>query len=95
MKEEKQSTFEEAYERLEIILAKMNQEQVSLDTALALYEEADTLIASCQKRLNEAEQKIEVLLKKRDGGLVMDEKQVPQTQPFVTQNQSTLNEIHG
>lgn len=75
-------TFEEAYERLEQILEKMNSEQVSLDDALAHYEEADKLILSCQKKLNEAEQKIEVLLKNREGSL--------ETKPFAPEPQSTL-----
>jgi len=59
MKDEK--TFEVAYERLEEILEKMNSEQVSLDVSLALYEEADKLIGTCQKKLQDAEQKIEIL----------------------------------
>lgn len=75
-------TFEEAYERLEQILEKMNSEQVSLDDALSLYEEADQLILSCQKRLNEAEQKIEILLKNREG--------TPQREPFIPETQSSL-----
>lgn len=78
-------TFEEAYDRLEEILEKMNAEQVSLDDALSLYEEADGLIGSCQKRLNEAEQKIEILLKKREG-------QPPETTEFVPEQQSALKQ---
>lgn len=90
MNEEQTQTFEEAYERLEEILEKMNSEQVSLDDSLALYEEADTLIAACQKRLNGAEQKIEILLKNREGNLVLNEDASPQTDPFVPEEQSTL-----
>ena len=78
-------TFEEAYDRLEQILEKMNAEQVSLDDALSLYEEADQLIGSCQKRLNEAEQKIEMLLKSREG-------QPPETKEFIPEQQSALNQ---
>ena len=85
-------TFEDAYERLEQILEKMNAEQVSLDEALALYEEADTLIGTCQKKLSEAEQKIEILLKNRDGSIQVDENQHPQTEDFTTSNQSILNQ---
>lgn len=87
---EKTQTFEEAYDRLEQILEKMNSDQVSLDDALALYEEADTLISTCQKKLNEAEQKIEILLKKSDGTLAMEENQPPQTEPFTPNTQSAL-----
>lgn len=95
MNEKKDPTFEEAYERLEKILEKMNGQRVSLDEALKLYEEADTLIASCQKRLSEAEQKIEILLKNREGGLLLDESNSPQKQPFAPSKQSTLSQLNG
>lgn len=72
--------FEEAYKRLEEILEKMNSGKASLDDSLKLYEEADKLIASCNKRLNEAEKKIEMLLKQRSGELVLDAEGNPQTQ---------------
>lgn len=85
-------TFEEAYERLEQILEKMNSEQVSLDESIALYEEADRLIASCQKKLQEAEKKVEVLVKNRDGSLRLDEQENPQTEDFISPNQSALQE---
>jgi len=90
MNQKKSQTFEEAYDRLEEILEKMNSDQVSLDDALTLYEEADALISTCQKRLNEAEQKIEILLKKSDGTLALDENQSPQTEPFTPPTQSAL-----
>ena len=82
MGKEEPKSFEEAYARLEQILEKMNVGNVSLDNSLKLYEEADVLIAACQKRLTEAERKIEVLLKNRSGELVLDEKGIPATQPF-------------
>ncbi len=75
-------TFELAYARLEQILERMNSGKASLEDSLKLYEEADKLIASCNQRLNEAEQKIEVLLKNREGDLLVDENQKPMTQNF-------------
>lgn len=66
-----QMTFEASFARLEEILEKMNSGQVSLDESLKLYEEADKLIVTCSKRLNEAERKIEVLMKNRNGELVL------------------------
>lgn len=82
--------FEQAYERLEKILEKMHSSQVSLDAALALYEEADKLIGSCQKKLGEAEQRIEILLKTREGGLALGENQTPQKEPFIPSEQAAL-----
>jgi len=90
MKAEK--TFEVAYERLEVILEKMNSEQVSLDESLALYEEADQLIGTCQKKLQDAEQKIEILLKDREGSIKLSESNQPEAEDFSTSNNSILSQ---
>ncbi len=82
--------FEKAYERLEKILEKMHSSQVSLDAALGLYEEADKLIGTCQKKLTDAEQRIEILLKNREGNLVVDENNVPQKEPFIPAEHAAL-----
>lgn len=75
-------SFETAFSRLESILEKMNSGNVSLDESLKLYEEADILINMCNKRLNDAERKIEMLIKNRSGDLVVGNDQKPQTQDF-------------
>ncbi|MBS0629007.1 MAG: exodeoxyribonuclease VII small subunit [Verrucomicrobia bacterium] len=75
--------FEQAYEKLEKILEKMHSSQVSLDAALGLYEEADKLIGTCQKKLSEAESRVEILLKNREGNLVVDENNTVQSEPFI------------
>lgn len=79
---EQKKSFEEAYARLEQILEKMNSNAVSLDESIKLYEEADKLILLCQGRLTEAEQKVEILLKNRDGTLMLNEKELPLRQEF-------------
>lgn len=76
-------SFEAAFARLEEILAKMNSGTVSLDESLKLYEEADSLITKCMKRLNDAERKIEILIKNRNGELAIGSDQTPMTQDFV------------
>ncbi len=63
--------FESAFARLETILEKLNAATISLDESLKLYEEADQLIAICNRRLNEAERKIETLVKNRNGELAI------------------------
>lgn len=75
-------SFEAAFARLEEILEKMNSGSVSLDESLKLYEEADKLINACSKRLNEAERKIEILIKNRSGELTLGSDQKPQAQDF-------------
>lgn len=76
-------SFEQAYKRLEIILEKMNSGKLSLDESLKHYEEADALISACSKRLIEAEQKIEKLIKNREGSLLVDETNTPQKEAFL------------
>jgi exodeoxyribonuclease VII small subunit len=81
--EQKQDlSYEEAFTRLEQILEKLNSGSVSLDESLKLYEEADKLITACSKRLNEAERKIETLIKNRNGDIALGRDQKPATQDF-------------
>lgn len=76
------TTFEQAHGRLEQILEKMNGGNVPLEEALKLYEEADSLLKLCYDKLTLAEQKIETLIKQRNGQLVTDEQGIPQRAPF-------------
>lgn len=55
--------FEEAMERLEKITEELEQGNLSLDGALAKFEEGMKLISFCEKRLDEVEKKIELLIK--------------------------------
>lgn len=79
---EKELSFEAAFVRLEEILEKMHSGSISLDDSLKLYEEADQLITTCQKRLTAAEHKIETLIKNRNGEMVLSADQKPVTQAF-------------
>jgi len=80
--EGKEDSFEKSFSRLEQILDKMHSDEISLDESLKLYEEADKLINSCGKRLNEAERKIQILIKNRNGELVKDQDGMPQVEDF-------------
>lgn len=77
-----QISFEAAFARLEEILEKMNSGAISLDESLKLYEEADQLIGICNKRLTEAERRIEILVKNRNGEVVLNTDEKPQTQEY-------------
>ncbi|NDD57931.1 MAG: exodeoxyribonuclease VII small subunit [Chlamydiae bacterium] len=83
-------TFESAYSRLEEILELMNTGKISLEDSLGLYEEADRLIVLCNTKLNQAEKKIEMLIKNRDSDLSFTEAGTPQTQDFSPNVYSTL-----
>jgi len=82
MGEKKEFNFEQAFERLEKILDRMNAGGVALDESLKLYEEADQLIQKCQGKLSFAEEKIETLIKNRENKLEMDGEQKPALAPF-------------
>jgi len=54
--------FEEALARLEEIVRNLEQGEVSLDTTLQLFEEGVQLARFCNKKLDEAEAKIEIMI---------------------------------
>lgn len=60
--------FEESLQRLETIVGELEKGDVSLDRALELFDEGMKLSGSCRKELEEAEGKVEILLK-RNGKL--------------------------
>ena len=55
--------FEECLERLEKIVDELEKSDVPLEQALALFEEGTRLSFTCKKQLEEAEGKVEILLK--------------------------------
>lgn len=61
----KEMKFEDALERLEEILEKLESGEVDLDGALKLYEEGVELLNFCNKKLNETKMKIEILKKEQ------------------------------
>lgn len=78
----KELSFEQAFHRLEEILERMNASEVSLEESLKLFEEANGLLILSQKRLQDAEKRIEVLVRSRQGELAVDEKGKPLTAPL-------------
>jgi len=58
MPREKAETFEQLYARLEATVGKLEAGGLSLEDAIAVYEEGMTLARQCQQRLDEAEQKV-------------------------------------
>lgn len=61
--------FEEALARLEEIVGRLEKGDLSLEESLKLFEDGVGLSKACIKKLNEAEKKVEVLIKNREGGL--------------------------
>ena len=55
--------FEDCLERLEKIVHELEKGDVPLEKSLTLFEEGMQLSAACRKELEEAEGKVEILLK--------------------------------
>ncbi len=68
----KKPDFERSLTRLEEVVRKLESPQLSLDEAMKLFEEGVGLSRECQKQLEEAEGKVEILLKKADGKMVAE-----------------------
>jgi len=65
----KEPTFEEALKSLENVVAKLESGETNLEESIRLFEEGMRLSVLCQKRLDDADKKIESLLRK-PGGVV-------------------------
>lgn len=56
--------FEECLERLEQIVQELEKGEIPLEKSLTLFEEGMQLSSTCRKELEQAEGKVEILLKK-------------------------------
>ncbi|MEI6128282.1 MAG: exodeoxyribonuclease VII small subunit [Pseudomonadota bacterium] len=59
--------FEEALSELETIVQRMEDASLPLDEALSLFEEGIKLSRLCSQKLEEAEKKVETLLRDEQG----------------------------
>ena len=64
--------FEKALGELEALVEKMEQGELSLEESLKSFERGIQLTRSCQQALQEAEQKVQILLEK-DGGTELED----------------------
>jgi exodeoxyribonuclease VII small subunit len=69
---QKKPDFERSLARLEEVVRRLESPQLSLDEAMKLFEEGVGLSRECQKQLEEAEGRVEILLKKADGKMVAE-----------------------
>ncbi|RII27285.1 MAG: exodeoxyribonuclease VII small subunit [Geobacter sp.] len=59
--------FETSLKKLEEVVRKLEGGELSLEDSLKAFEEGVRQAAFCNKKLNEAEQRVEMLLKQKDG----------------------------
>ncbi len=62
--------FEDALARLEEIVKELESGDLALDLSLKLFEEGIKLSRICNKRLEEAERRVEILLKDKTGNMI-------------------------
>lgn len=65
--------FETSLKKLEDAVARLESGELSLDDSLRVFEEGVKHAAICSRKLNEAERKVELLIKQRDGSFMREE----------------------
>ena len=63
------ATFEESLKNLEGIVAQLERGDLPLEDSIKMFEEGMRLSAQCKQELDSAENKVQILLKQRDGSL--------------------------
>ena len=63
---EKEIKFEKAMERLEEIVQTLEKGDMPLEESLKVFEEGVSLSKTCMTKLDEAEKRVEILVKNRD-----------------------------
>ena len=59
--------FEESMKRLEEIVKNLESGELSLEDSLKIFEEGMALVSTCSKKLEEAEQRVTLLVKEGEG----------------------------
>jgi len=72
-KDEAPQNFEEAMQRLDAIVAKLEEDKLPLEEMLARYEEGVGLTRYCGEKLEAAEQKVRLIAKKADGTMTLQD----------------------
>lgn len=63
------ATFEDSLKQLEKIVAELERGDLPLEESIKTFEEGMKLSAACKKELEEAEGKVQILTKQKDGSM--------------------------
>ena len=66
-------SFEEAMQKLDAIVARLEDDKLPLDEMLARYEEGVALARFCGEKLEAAEQKVRLIAKQADGSIALED----------------------
>ncbi len=61
MSDEKQTTLEEDFQRLEEVIGSMEEDDISLEDSFKLYEEGVKLLSGCNSKIDTIEKKVAIL----------------------------------
>jgi exodeoxyribonuclease VII small subunit len=64
-------TFEQAFKQLEQVVQQLESEELPLEQSVALFERGMALAQFCERKLDEAEQKVQQLVQVGNGGPTM------------------------
>ena len=67
MPNDKPRSFESSLEQLELIVRELEHGELPLERSLELFEQGVKLSRECQERLNQAERRIEILMRDNQG----------------------------
>ncbi len=70
---EENVSFEEAMKQLEQIVEKLGEGNLTLEESLKIFEEGMELCKFCNKKLDEAEYKVEKLVEREEGKVEIEE----------------------
>jgi exodeoxyribonuclease VII small subunit len=68
----KRQDFEQSLGRLEAVVRRLESANLPLEEAMKLFEEGMELSRDCQKQLEQAEARVEILLKKAGGEMAAE-----------------------
>ena len=63
------ATFEESLKQLEKIVDQLERGDLPLEESIRLFEEGVRLSTACKQELDAAEDKVQILMKERDGAM--------------------------
>jgi exodeoxyribonuclease VII small subunit len=81
-------SFESALKQLEEIVQRLEKGELTLEESLKLYEDGIRLSRLCHAKLEEAEGRIELLMKNARGELIPDARGEPKRTPFAPPGES-------
>ena len=66
-------TFEDSMNELEAIVTQLETGDITLDESIKLFEDGIKLAKTCQKKLEEAEKRVKVLIQSGNGEMALED----------------------